>query len=123
MSRALAPANPPFAEFAYCSAYFRSHFGRALSKPRVFGQVLRRIAVMGCVPMPKRGVAGGFTQGETCKRLQSIQASLVQVTQLAQKSQSILLPSAGMRVVNLRGQGVQLLMKGQIGRASCRGRV
>ena len=62
--------------------------------------------------MPKRDVAGGFTRGETCKRLQPIQAPLVQVTQLAQKSQSILLPSAGMRVVNLRGQGVQLLMKG-----------
>ena len=62
--------------------------------------------------MPKRVAAGGFMRGETCKRLQPFQASFVQVTELAQKSQSILLPSADLRVVNLRGQNVQLLMKG-----------
>ena len=36
----------------------------------------------------------------------------MQVTQLPQKPKSILLPSAGMRAVNLRGQGVQLVMQG-----------
>ena len=61
--------------------------------------------------MPQGDVAAGFTGGDASKRLQPFQASFVQVAELAQKSQSILLPSAGMRGVDLRGQRVQLPMK------------
>ncbi len=61
--------------------------------------------------MPRRDASCGFAVRSTRKRLQPFQAAFMQITKLAHKSQSILIPAVGMRVVNLRGQAVQLLMK------------
>ena len=62
--------------------------------------------------MPRHDAARGFPQGDARKRLQPLQAAFVQITKLAQKSQCILLSSAGMRAVDFRGQRMQLLMQG-----------